>query len=238
MIKIDLHNHTIASGHAVNTIDELCTQAKDRGIKYLGITDHGPSMEGAPQEGYFWLAKRIPKEINGIRVLFGVEANIVDMKGNVDISEQVLEYQDVVIAGLHAKTPYDKNVNNTCYNNTKSIISVIENRKCNILAHPIVEWYDVEIKEIAECSIANNVLLELNCQVFEKIDEYILEKYIEMIQIIKRMNAKLIIGSDTHYKTQLGDFQPVLRYKKILGLDDSLIINSCPDELKRYGVKI
>lgn len=238
MSNIDLHNHTIASGHAANTIDELCIQARERGIKYLGITDHGPSMEGAPHEGYFWLAKRIPKEINGIRVLFGVEANIVDEKGNLDLNDQTLAFQDIVIAGIHAKTPYEQNVNNTCCNNTKAIINAIEKKKCNILAHPIVELFDVEIKEITECSIANNVLLELNCQVFEKINECILEKYIEMIEIIKRMNARLIISSDTHYKHQLGDFQPVLKYRKILGLDDSLIINSYPDELKRYGVKI
>ena len=37
---LDVHTHTIASGHAYNTIMEMAQAARDKGLKLLGI----PSM--------------------------------------------------------------------------------------------------------------------------------------------------------------------------------------------------
>ena len=37
---VDTHTHTIASGHAYNTILEMAKAASEKGIKLLGITDH------------------------------------------------------------------------------------------------------------------------------------------------------------------------------------------------------
>ncbi len=42
---IDLHNHTVASGHAYSTVEELISRAKRR-LKVLGISDHTPAMPG------------------------------------------------------------------------------------------------------------------------------------------------------------------------------------------------
>ena len=43
---MDMHTHTIASGHAYNTIYEMARWAASKGVALLGITDHGPRMEG------------------------------------------------------------------------------------------------------------------------------------------------------------------------------------------------
>ena len=49
----DLHTHTIASGHAKNTIKEMVESARSRGLKLYGITDHGVTMPGTCNEEYF-----------------------------------------------------------------------------------------------------------------------------------------------------------------------------------------
>ena len=47
-LLLDMHNHTIASGHAYSTIQEIAAEANKKGLKYVGITDHGPKMPGGP----------------------------------------------------------------------------------------------------------------------------------------------------------------------------------------------
>lgn len=81
----DLHTHTTGSGHAFSTLDELARAAADADVKVLGVTDHGPSMTGAPTHGYFEMSHRIPRFLHGVRVLFGCEANILDHTGRIDL---------------------------------------------------------------------------------------------------------------------------------------------------------
>ncbi len=59
--KIDLHTHTIASGHAYNTIDEMVKAARKKGMTYLGITEHAPNMPGTCKDFYFHNLKVVPK---------------------------------------------------------------------------------------------------------------------------------------------------------------------------------
>ena len=44
---IDTHTHTLVSGHAYNTIDEMAAYAFQTGVTHLAITDHAPKMPGS-----------------------------------------------------------------------------------------------------------------------------------------------------------------------------------------------
>ena len=72
---MDLHTHTIASGHAYSTIIEMAQTASEKGLELLGITEHGPAMKGSCQTIYFQNVKVIPRERFGVTTLFGVELN-------------------------------------------------------------------------------------------------------------------------------------------------------------------
>ncbi len=106
-MEVDLHIHTIASGHAYNTVYELAKDASEKQMKIIGIADHGPALIGGPCESYFKCLHRIPKELYGVRILKGIEANIVNCKGDIDISEEIIQPLHLVIAGFHGDTPYD-----------------------------------------------------------------------------------------------------------------------------------
>lgn len=43
-VLIDAHTHTIASGHAYSSLQEMAKAAADKGLQVLGITEHGPSV--------------------------------------------------------------------------------------------------------------------------------------------------------------------------------------------------
>jgi putative hydrolase len=54
MLKIDLHLHTIASGHAYNTILEYVDQAKKLKMKMIGFADHGPSLNSVLKNDWYF----------------------------------------------------------------------------------------------------------------------------------------------------------------------------------------
>ena len=98
---IDTHTHTIMSGHAYTTLLENVKEASKKGIEILGVTEHGPQMPGGPHEYYFGNIKVIPRKIDGVTILRGCEANILDFQGNLDIPEWIQERLDIIIASLH-----------------------------------------------------------------------------------------------------------------------------------------
>lgn len=49
----DLHMHSVMSGHAFGTIRELAFAASERGLKLIGVTEHGPGIPGTVDPIYF-----------------------------------------------------------------------------------------------------------------------------------------------------------------------------------------
>ena len=126
---LDLHTHTIASGHAYNTMNEMIAAAKLRGLEIYGITEHAPRMNGSCTEMYFQNFRILPREKDGMTVLHGVELNILDAEGHVDLTERVLAEMDIGIASMHLP----------CYTsggiveNTKAYLNVMKNPYVNII---------------------------------------------------------------------------------------------------------
>ena len=101
MIPIDLHTHTIASGHgSFDTIADMAKEAAARGLSVLGISDHGPATPGAASVSYFRSLAGAPRERCGIRLLYGAEVNILD-GGALDLPDDVLQSLDFCIASMH-----------------------------------------------------------------------------------------------------------------------------------------
>ena len=78
-IKTEVHTHTLASSHAYNTMQEMLTDAAQKGIELLAITNHGPALNG---DGvHFWHFANmglLPRKINGIYLIRGAETNLID----------------------------------------------------------------------------------------------------------------------------------------------------------------
>ena len=87
---MDLHTHTLASGHAYSTLKENLEEAKKMGLKVLGTSEHARMMPGTAPLIYFQNFKVIPKEVDGVRLVNGIEANIFDEHGSIDVEEPIL----------------------------------------------------------------------------------------------------------------------------------------------------
>ena len=99
---LDVHTHTIASGHAYNSMMEMAKAGFDKGLKLLGITEHAPMMPGTCHSLYFHNLKVVPRTMCGIEVMLGVELNILDYDGHVDLDARTLRQLDLKIASLHS----------------------------------------------------------------------------------------------------------------------------------------
>ena len=85
-VEIDTHTHTLASGHAYNTMNEMAKAAADKGLKGLAITEHAPEMPGTCHLYYFQNLRIVPRKRFGIELLLGTELNIMNAEGKVDLS--------------------------------------------------------------------------------------------------------------------------------------------------------
>lgn len=239
MLKADLHTHTIASTHAFHTIDEMAREAAKSGIEVLGIADHGPSMPDGPSQDYFICgAKRLARDICGVRLLFGVEANIMDRDGSLDIEERVMKMLDFVIASLHNIPDYTDQGKE---GNTDAIINAMKNPYVKIIGHPYGSGKDLEvdIEKIAEAACNEDVLLEINASYFYVKDwlrdeAKTFEDIKKMISILKKARKKMIINSDAHSAYEIGRDEEAREKFGYMGLEENDIINYNMDEFKKY----
>ena len=88
---LDLHTHTVASGHAYSTVQEMAKAAADKGLKLLGITEHAQGIPGTCDEIYFHNMRIIPRKMYGIDLMFGSEINIIDHDGTLSMEEKIIE---------------------------------------------------------------------------------------------------------------------------------------------------
>ena len=100
----DIHTHSIASGHGTScTISDMAKEAGRKGMKLLGITDHGPGTLASGTSSYFRGLPFCPRKRFGVEVLYGVELNILDIQGHVDLSDELLSNLDYAIISMHGQ---------------------------------------------------------------------------------------------------------------------------------------
>lgn len=139
----DLHTHTMASGHAYSTLLENLTEAKHKGLLAMGTSDHSPGMIHTTHKAFFENYKILPRTFEGVRLLRGMEANIIDYEGTVD-GGLVMKDLDYVIASLH--TPCIKS--GSVEDNTRAIIGAMKNPWVKIIGHPDDARYPIDIEKV------------------------------------------------------------------------------------------
>ena len=224
-IKADLHTHTIASGHAYSSVDELARSASKKGLKLIAITNHGPNMPGGPHEFHFGNMKIIPDTLYGVRILSGIEANILN-DGSLDLAENRLKKLDFVAAGIHSDAGYDLNNKK---DNTKAIIEAIKKPYVDMITHPANAAFEVDIEKIIKAAVENKVILEANASSFydfklgRRGDH---DLSVKLCKYAKRYGVPISLNSDAHFHTEVGDITFLNDVISKANLREEDIINS------------
>ncbi|WP_026478406.1 phosphatase [Alkaliphilus transvaalensis] len=226
---IDLHCHTISSGHAYSSMEEMIRQAQNKNLRVIGFSDHGPEMPGSCHLYHFFNLSVVPREINGTIILKGVEANILDYNGTIDIPKEALERLDYAIASLHP--PCFKS--GTIDENTNAIIKVMENPYVKVIGHPDDSRYPLNYEKVVMAAKKNNVALEVNNSSLrsESFREGAQENIRKFLTLCKNYGVKAILGSDAHISFSVGDFSNCKRIINELNFPEELIVNYSKDAI-------
>ncbi|MBP3421137.1 MAG: phosphatase [Lachnospiraceae bacterium] len=203
---LDSHTHTIASGHAYNTIREMTQAAADKGLELLAITEHSVTMPGSCHEFYFQNYRNLDRNAYALPTLFGVELNILDENGTVDMPDVLLPTMDVTIASLHPPCVGRKMTKNEV---TQSVIRVLENPWINIIGHLDDDRFPVDYDEVARAAAANHKLFEVNNSSIGP-GSYrpgARDNYLRLLECCEKHDVEIILNSDAHTDTAIGAHQ-------------------------------
>lgn len=228
---LDIHTHTIASGHAYGTIREMAQAASERGLKLLGFAEHGPKIPGAIDPFYFRNFVVIPRTLYGVEILHGCEINVLN-DGTLDLEQELIDKLDFGIAGIHVQ----------CYENvgreknTDNLLSCMANDKIFFVSHPDDDHTPLNYERLVDGAKKFHVALEVNNSSFVKEDKRLncRENYRTMLALCEKFSVPIIVSSDAHDPSGVGEFTPAKKFLQEINFDETLILNTDVDKLKNF----
>lgn len=215
----DYHTHTPYS-HGKNTVLENATAAKAKGLKEIGITDHGFNhiLFGLKRKKLEALRFEIAEaeKLTGVKVLMGMESNLISVGGETDMKESDLQFFDIYVCGIHevlryksfsdmynilvknyaayklGKKPSKKVVDVT----TKALINAVKKNPIDIISHINYKSY-CNLEEVAKCCADYGTYIEINTK----------KRHIsaEELNKMSATGVRFVIDSDAHSAARVGD---------------------------------
>jgi putative hydrolase len=218
MLEVDFHSHTFFSKCGLHSIIEMLTEAKNRGLAALAITDHGPVLQGGTPSTFY---DRLNDPVPGIRLLKGLECNIVSDVGTIDFPQKFLKYADIILLGLHPHLPADKPKSH----NTALLIRALEkNPFVDIVTHPEDVQYPVDFDKLALYAKERGIALECNnSKVLNK--RVVPELMVELLDSCMRTGCRIAVNSDAHALMEIGRDDSVRPLLAQAGFPEELIVN-------------
>lgn len=235
-VLIDAHTHTVASGHGYSTIQEMARAAADKGLQVLGITEHGPSIQGTCSLLYFKNMFVVPREMYGIRLLMGCEVNILDTTGRLDLNEEYMDRLDIGVAGIHVVCWQG----GTKEENTDGVISAMKHRKVHIISHPGDGTAELNFERLVKASAETHTLLEINNHSLapKRQKPAARENNLELLRLCRKHDVPVMLGSDAHVSFQIADYERLTPLLKETDFPDELVMNYWPERFFEYtGIK-
>lgn len=235
----DYHTHTVYS-HGKSSVEENVIEAINKGLEVIAIAEHGP---GHIFYGVSWEnLRKIKREIEDLRIkysgqieiLFGLEANIMDFKGNLDVTVEEAKELDFLACGFHnGIIPRDR-IGKILYSPIKELqrfsksfekkvidyatdtmIMATYNYDIKFLTHPGAKLF-VDTKRLAK-EMNPKTLLEINNK-HGYLD-------VEQLKSLKDSDVKFIINTDAHKASSVGNVDIALKRLEESGISKDRVIN-------------
>lgn len=231
-IELDVHTHTIMSGHAFSTLQEMAQAAAEKGLKVLGITEHSPGIPGTCDPIYFRNLYVVPRKMYGIELLLGAEINILDGEGNLDLDENYMKRLDLRIAGIHSLC-YKQGTPEEC---TYGMIRAIKNPYIHIISHPGDGTAQLIFEPIVRAAKEHHTLLEINNSSLNPVrhKESARGNNLEILRLCKQYEVPVILGSDAHISFDIANYQNLWSLLAETEFPEELIMNRSVTEFKNY----
>ncbi len=240
-IVADYHTHTRFS-HGRSTVLENVRAARERGLKAVAISDHGPANLfgiGVENLGVFDAIRREVIEAREMypemKVLMGVEANVISIDGRLDIPLKMQDQFDIVLVGLHPLVrwrPWEDGLGLLARNllsnrapkwaqearwlNTTAIVNAVLRNRVHVVTHPGYRL-SIDTEALAKACARAGCALEINAGHTHTTVDY--------IRIAKAAGARFVLGSDAHSAERVGDLGRAAALARDAGLASDEILN-------------
>jgi DNA polymerase (family 10) len=224
----DVHMHTIETDGR-NTIEEMAEAARERGYKYMAITDHSKNLafaNGLDDDRALEHIKRIRRigsNMEGIRIFAGIEVDILE-DGSLDLSDSVLEQMDIVIASVHS------HFNQSAEEMTARLLKAIGNSTVSAIGHPTGrillrrDAYPYDMDAVLRAAAQNKVAMELNAYP-DRLDLCDLH-----LRMAKQHGVKIVINTDSHHTSHLEKIRFGVLQARRAWLSPADVLNTLPVE--------
>lgn len=225
MIKVDIHTHSIASGHGtLDRISDMAAEASLRGMSILGFSEHGPKTLGSATLSYFCGLKQLEREKDGVMLRYGAECNILDTNGTLDLPDYILEGLDYVIASIHPQ-----NIKELCKNDAmRAYAGAMKNPYVRFIGHPDDDRYPLDYEAFVHQCLENECLPELN-EISLSPNSYRKGGRRNATELLKQcmaLSCPILISSDSHGKAGIGLVPEAEKLLEELSFPENLIINN------------
>lgn len=229
---MDLHTHTIASGHAYNTLYEMVHAAADKKVQLLGVTDHAPMVPGACHPFYFRNFRVIPRVLFGVNLMMGCELNIIDYDGTIDLEPEYRKRLDFAIASIHEQC-YE--VGSTAQN-TAAYLAAMKNPDVHIIGHPDDGRVPVDFETLVCAAKEAHVLLEFNASSLHPRSHRVNSRanYITMLELCRRYQVSIILDSDAHCAEDVAEHSRAHALLREIDFPEELVVNSSMEKAAEY----
>ena len=224
----DVHTHTLFSRHAYSTVGECVSAARSAGLQLMGSTDHYSCMTSTTLHvrdyQYFINFDVWPRMWNGVLVLRGVEADIVDLEGHLfgwdihlsegitgrafshqlTLQEYVWRNLDYAIASIHDKTFTESA---TCAQTTEMYVRALDDPKVLILGHSGRSGVPFDVDVVLRAAKERGKLIEINEHSFAQ--HYGSTTHDTCRHIAERcaeLGVMIATGTDAHIACDVGRF--------------------------------
>ena len=225
-IRGDVHMHTVETDGRC-TIEEMAGAAQARGYEYMAITDHSKNLafaNGLDDKRALEHIRKIreaDKQNEGIKIFAGIEVDIL-ADGELDLSGDVLDEMDMVIASVHSHFQQEPQ------QMTDRLLRAITSEHISILGHPTGrmllrrEGYDFDFEAILKAAATHKVAMELNAYP-DRLD--LCDRHLKMA---KERGVKIVINTDSHHTSHLEKMRFGLLQARRAWLTPQDVLNSLP----------
>jgi DNA polymerase (family X) len=222
----DVHMHTVETDGRC-TIEEMAGAARERGYKYMAITDHSKNLAFAngldDKRAVEHIAKirAADKQIDGIKIFAGIEVDILG-DGSLDLSDSVLEQMDLVIASVHS------HFNQEPAQMTDRLLRAISNPNVSIIGHPTGrillrrDSYGFDLEKVLAAAAQNKVAMEHNAYPDR------LDLSDRNLRLARERGVKIVINTDSHHTSHMEKMRFGVLQARRAWLTPSDVLNTRP----------
>ncbi|MGN0304585.1 MAG: PHP domain-containing protein [Lachnospiraceae bacterium] len=234
-IYFDLHTHTISSGHgSTDTLTDLARAAAARGLTALGISDHGPATSGSASASYFQNLRLAQKKRFGVKMLYGVELNILNLRGDVDLEDSLLSALDYAIISIHPPTftPWEHK------DLTDAYLAAMNHPKVRFLGHIDDARFPSDYERLLKEAKKRKIYPEINNGSLAP-DAYRVNGRINcsrILEVCKQIELPVLLSSDSHGKTNVGNMEYIFPLLEKYSFPRELVLNCHPGMLSAFRI--